>query len=200
MELLNELLKYAPFSFRLDYFICRSLFEFRSAFTSIGRLKEYSTEVWALLDSEAVPDVISTNLSHRLYLSTQCTSKIINFPKGDSSSYVFSLLTVPTTFRHQAVKLHSFFVEKSPLDIIIGLPTLSAMRENIDFVALCVSLQIGSEKVVLLLELDTKYTKKKLVKGENIETPSEDFTHIRFKRWPGVLGLIGRTGPGYPRR
>lgn len=129
-------------------------------------MKVYGTEVWTLLYSGGVPDVMSVELARRLYLSPQYTSKRIMVANGESSSCVGSLLDEPTIFGEQAVKLDFLVVNKSPFDLIIGLQTLTAMCARIDFGAQSVLVNIGSEEVVLSLEPDTKASEYKLMDGD----------------------------------
>lgn len=101
---------------------------------------------------------------------------MVTVTNDDSLSFVDSLLKVPTKFGGQAVKLDFLVVEKSPPDIIIGLPILLVMRGNMDFGANFVRLLTGTEWIVLPLERYIRSTEKKLVEGEYMGNPSGNFT------------------------
>lgn len=85
------------------------------------------------------------------YLSTNYISKKIKITKGDSVSYVGSLLKIPTTFGDHAVEMDYLVVEKYLFGLIIGLLTLSGMRANLDLGTQSFCLYIGSEEVVITL-------------------------------------------------
>lgn len=76
-------------------------------------------------------------------------------------------------FSDKAVKLDFFMVEKSPFDIITGLSMLTDMCANMEFGSQSVRLTIASEEMVL--PIYAKSTKNKLVEGEKLRTPGEEF-------------------------
>ena len=96
----------------------------RSRRLRLVTVKVYGTEAQALLDSGAVPKIISLKLASKLCLSPPPTEKHITVVDGGNAPCPGSLHQIPTPFGELIVKLDFLVVKGTPFDLIIGLPTL----------------------------------------------------------------------------
>lgn len=71
----------------------------------------------------------------------------IYFKNSEKNSSVCSLFNFPSALGNQAVKLNYLSLKKSPFDLIIVFPTLSAMARNMYFETRTVCLYIESNEV-----------------------------------------------------
>ena len=98
----------------------------------IVTLKVYGTEAEALLDSGAVPIIISPKLVAKICLSPQPTGKHTTVADGGSAPCLGSLLQMPTSFDGLVVNLDFLVVKGTPFDLIIGHPSSERLQACID--------------------------------------------------------------------
>ena len=131
----------------------------------------FATDVTALLDTGAVPNLISAELVDHLNLVSKETRKTITTADGSSSNCIGRLRNVPITFGHITVPLDFYVVRRTPLGLIVGIPSLEDMRAVLDLGSQHVDIRKGGEFVRLGLQPDTG---SPFVDPENTE--SEIFT------------------------
>ena len=85
-------------------------------------LKVYGTEAEALLDSGAVPNIISPKLVAKLSLSPQPTGKHITVVDGGNVPCLGALLQIPTSFGGLVVNSDFLVVKGTPFDFDHGTP------------------------------------------------------------------------------
>lgn len=132
--------------------------------------------VWYLLDSGAFPNIMSAELFRQFFLSQTYIERRVTIENRYISSRVGSSLSVPTTFKGQGVKLEYFLLVNSPFHLIIGLPTLSFSRANLDAGMQNFFLLTESEDVILPVYFYTKAAEKQIMRGEEIWTQPEYVT------------------------
>ena len=131
----------------------------------------YATDVPALLDTGAVPNLISAELVEHLNLLPKATRKTITTADGSNSSCIGRLRNVPITFGHITVHIDFYTIQNAPLGLIIGIPSLEEMRAVIDLGAQSVVIKQGDDSVRITMQPDTG---KPFLHPENTE--SEIFT------------------------
>ena len=99
---------------------------------SLVTVRVYSTVAQALLDSSAVPNLISPKLVSHLCLTPRPSKKRITVADGGNAPCNGVLLQVPTSFGELTVNLDYLVVEGTPFDLIIGLPSLEKPQACID--------------------------------------------------------------------
>lgn len=133
-------------------------------------VRMYGTPTQALLDSGAVPNLMSACLADTLYLSPLPTRKSITVADGHSTVSRGFLTGVHVSFGNVPVSFNFLVVDGTPFDIIIGCPALEMLQARIDMGEHHVTVTIGEQDVQLGLEHDTRFCAI-----ENV-TDSEDFT------------------------
>ena len=145
-------------------------------------VKIYSKEAQALLDSGAIPNLMSSRLSDELSLIPSPTSRQITVANGDTSQCIGTVSGVPVSFTDLVVPIDFLVVLNTPFDLIIGCPTLETMAARLDLRKQMVKLSFQGRTVHLGLEYDRSSTHV-----VNAGTDSEDFTS-------GVEGELNDTG------
>ena len=145
-------------------------------------VKIYSKEAQALLDSGAIPTLMSSRLSDELSLIPSPTSRQITVANGDTSQCIETVSRVPVSFTDLIVPIHFLVVLNSPFDLIIGCPTLETMAAQLDLRKQMVRLSFQGRTVHLGLEYDRPSTHV-----VNAGTDSKDFTS-------GIEGELNDTG------
>lgn len=130
----------------------------------------YGSDAQALLDSGAVPNIVSPQLVKRLSLTPEATTKHITVANGKNASCIGALHQIPVSFGGLVSKMDFLVVSGAPYDVIIGLPSLEELQTCMDLGQQHVEVTVDDQKARLGLEMDDG---RKLVDSS---TESEDFT------------------------
>ena len=130
----------------------------------------YNNEFQALIDSGAVPDLISKTVVDKIGLDLKPTEESIIVADGTSSKCIGQTAVVPLMFDKAKVKFKPLVMEVLPYDIIIGGPTLEKYSSKIDFGKQTITLKVDNQKIIIPLESEIRYA------GKADNTDSEDFT------------------------
>ena len=131
----------------------------------------YGTQMTALLDSGAIPNVMNASVASKLSLSPKPTSTKITVANGQKTTCLGSIEDVPVSFNVTVTSLNFLVVSGSTVDILIGYHTLEELQACIDLGHQSVRMMIGNKSVKMSLEFDQV---SPIVAGS--ETDSEDFT------------------------
>ena len=137
----------------------------------LTQVQIYATEVAALLDTGAVPNLISAELVDHLNLAPKATNRTITVADGSNSMCIGRLRNVPITFGHLTIHLDFLTVKNAPVSLLIGVPSMEEMRAVLDFGSQCVDIKKGDDFVRLSFRPDTGM----LFEGTT-ETEGEMFT------------------------
>lgn len=91
-------------------------------------VKIYASDSFALLDSGAVPNLISSKFVEQLNLVRKSTSKPITFLDGSNSTCMGRVCSVPITLGTLTIQLDFRLVKDAPLGTIIELLELTRMK------------------------------------------------------------------------
>lgn len=114
----------------------------------------YGTSTSALLDTGAVPNLISEELAKHLKLNPKPTLKTITVADGSNSSCIGRLRQIPVTFGRLTVHMDFLTVKDAPLGVIIGAPALEHMSAVMDLAGQFVDLTHDGTTVRVGLEPD----------------------------------------------
>ena len=106
--------------------------ELRTRQLRVTTVRVYGTTAHALLDSGAVPNIMSPNLVQKLSLTPKATAKHITVANGKNSACVGILDQVPVSFGSLVSKMDFLAVSGAPYGVIIGLPALEEIQACID--------------------------------------------------------------------
>ena len=126
----------------------------------------YSEPVYALLDSGAIPNVMSMKFAKKLNLEVTPTNRRIVVANGASDGCEGVVSNVPVAFGSIVMRLKFLVIENMPFDIIIGDPTQIQMKAKIDKYHATVKLKLNGVTETLNLEYEPEF-------GDNSE---DDFT------------------------
>lgn len=87
------------------------------------RMKRFGTKFNAVLNSEAVPNFVSTSLIEGIMFSPDETTRKIEVANGSSSLVQGVVKDVPVLFGDSWSPLNFAIMDESLLDVIIGSPT-----------------------------------------------------------------------------
>ena len=94
-------------------------------------VKVYGTYAQALLDSGAVPYLMSVSLAGVHPLSLEPRTKRITVTDGSNAVVRGFLERIPVSFGTLAVHFDFIVVEVTPVDVIIGCPALEMLQGRI---------------------------------------------------------------------
>ena len=134
-------------------------------------VKVYSSITQALLDSGAVPNLMSASLAGVLSLAPEATTKKITVADGTNAVVRGFLTEISVSFSNFTVRLDFLVVEGTPVDIIIGCPALEMLQARLDMGEQHVTITIGDQSVQMSFEYD-QYRMQDYQEG----TDSEEFT------------------------
>ncbi len=101
-----------------------------------------------MLDSGAVPNVMSENMIENLNVRmtpTRCRTKVAN---GDSEPCLGALTGVPVSMGDLVIPLDFSVMEESPYHAIIGLPTMIKLRARPDYFLMLLRIHLqGNSKI-----------------------------------------------------
>ena len=138
--------------------------------SSCDYCSSYGPDGQALLDSGAVPNIMSPYLKKRLCLTPDSMKKHITVADGKSSPFVGSLVQVPVSFGEPVSKMDFLVVTGTPHDVIVGMPSFEELQTCIDLGQQHIQVTVGAETIGISLEMDEDCKKP----GSGID--SEDFT------------------------
>ena len=136
----------------------------------ITTVRVYGTEAHAMLDSGAVPNIMSPKLVQKLSLTPKATKKHITVANGKDEPCMGILEQVPVSFGNLVSKMDFLVVNGAPYDVIIGLPALEEIQACIDLGRQHVQVTVNNRKTRLGLEMDNG------PREDESSTDSEDFT------------------------
>ena len=131
----------------------------------------YGTQMRALLDSGSILNVMNASVALKLSLSPKPTSMMITVSNGQKTTCLGSIQDVPVSFNGTVTSLNVIVVAGSPVDMLIGYPTLEELQACIDLDHQSVRVVLGNKTVKTSLEFDQV---RLIVAGS--ETDSEDLT------------------------
>ena len=129
-------------------------------------LTVYSEQVYALLDTGAIPNVMSVKLADKLRLTPIPTTRRIIVADGTSNSCEGTVVDVPVSFGKIVGHLKFLVLRSPPYELIIGLPTMVKLRCKLDVFNQTARFKHGSTTQTLPLEYEPEA-------GEDTE---DDFT------------------------
>ena len=98
----------------------------------VVELAVYSEAVYGLLDSGAIPNVMSDKLGRKLRLELSPTERRTIVADGTSRSCAESISGIPVSFGSKVMRLEFLVIASVPYDLIIDAPTLVEMWACID--------------------------------------------------------------------
>ena len=110
----------------------------------VVKLAVFSEAVYGLLDSGAIPNVMSDKLTKKLRLEISPTERSIIVADGNSGSCSGSISGIPVSFGSIVMRLDFSVIASVPYDLIICAPTLVEMHASLT----CITRQLRSEIVV----------------------------------------------------
>lgn len=138
----------------------------------VVKIKVYGMDSEALMDSGAVPNLISERLCNILSLPFDRRSVGLTVADGQRASSAETISDIPVSIDSLHISMDFYVMESPPFDVIMGVPTLEALRGCLDFGLRQVSLFAGDTKAVLPFE----YAVVEVPAATNSDTESEDFT------------------------
>ena len=134
-------------------------------------IRVYGTVTQALLDSGAVPNLMSSRLAESLSLRPEATTRSITVADGTKAVVCGIVHGAPVSFGGLTEPLDFLVVEGTPFDVIIGCPALEKLQACLDLGQQHVTITVNGDTVQLGFEYDTS-DYRLLHPG----TDSEDFT------------------------
>ena len=107
----------------------------------------YGTQMRALLESGSIPNVMNASVASKLSLSPKPTSTKITVANGQKTTCLGSIEDVPVSFNGTVTSLNFLVVAGSPVDILIGYPTLEELQACIDLGHQSARMVIGNKTV-----------------------------------------------------
>ena len=132
----------------------------------VVRLTVHSEHVYALLDSGAIPNVMSLELARKLKLELRPSSRRIIVADGSTNACEGIVDSVPVGFGNIVKKLRFMVIKSVPFHLIIGAPTLVLMCTSIDLYHHTVKIWYSGQTETLSLEYEPEF-------GDDTE---DDFT------------------------
>ena len=138
-------------------------------------VRVYGTTCSALLDSGAVPNIVSHPLAELLSLSPKDTGKKIRVADGSVSRCVGVLTDIPVAFDNIVVPTNFLVVSSPPCDLLLGVDLMNTLKASIDFGRQTLQISYKEERTRLNLEPDNLKIPP-LPSDSEDGTASEDFT------------------------
>eukprot|EP00172_Hildenbrandia_rubra_P002482 Plantae.Rhodophyta-Hildenbrandia_rubra.ctg3341.p1 GENE.Plantae.Rhodophyta-Hildenbrandia_rubra.ctg3341~~Plantae.Rhodophyta-Hildenbrandia_rubra.ctg3341.p1 ORF type:complete len:780 (+),score=121.43 Plantae.Rhodophyta-Hildenbrandia_rubra.ctg3341:795-3134(+) len=112
----------------------------------------FGLKIHVLLDSGAIPNIMSKTLADRLNVEVVESSRKLTVANGEGARSVGIVENLPVTFDSAPVAISFLALEATPFDLLLGMPTLVALQARMDLAAQVVTLNISGKKVILPLE------------------------------------------------
>ena len=138
----------------------------------VVQIKTFGTDAEALLDSGAVPNLISEKLCKKLSVDFNKKHIGLTVADGQRAHSIGTITDVPISFDDLHISMDFYVMKNPPFEVIIGVPTLEALRGCLDFGLQQVTLFAKDKKAVLPFE----YALIEVPIVNDSETDSEDFT------------------------
>ena len=106
-------------------------------------VRVFGTDVQAVLDTGAVPNLLSTSLAYDLGLTLKPTTKKITIANGKRSICRGLIENVPVSFAGIRVSMDFLVVNGMPFDVIIGAPALESLHAQLDLGQQTVKVSVG---------------------------------------------------------
>ena len=117
-------------------------------------LTVYSEPVYGLLDSGAIPDIMSSRLAEKLKLEVEPTNRRIIVANGASEGVQGVVSNIPVGFGKVVVRLKFLVMESVPFDLIISDPTQIKLRMKIDKYHSTVKVKMNGKSDTLNLQYE----------------------------------------------
>ena len=117
-----------------------------------GNVRVYGTTCSALLESGAVPNIMSHPLAKFLSLFPKDTGKKIRVADGSVSRCVGLFTDVPVTFDNIVVPTNFLVVSSPPCDLLLGADLMNTLKASIDFSKQTLQINYKGERTRLNLE------------------------------------------------
>lgn len=112
----------------------------------------HGLDTWALLDTGAVPDILSLSFAQKLSMRFTKITKGITVTNGQICSTVGIVQDLPIPLQDKKLSPKFLVVKYSPLDVIVGTTTIeSRLRDFRDYLQLLVKSIIDDSKIELLI-------------------------------------------------
>ena len=134
-------------------------------------IKMQGEYIQALLDSGAVPNLMSTEIATDLSLKIEPTTKKITVADGTMARCRGVVSDLPVHMDRIVCPMDFLVVDKPPVNVIIGMPTMETLRTRIDLGLRTVRLSFEGRTTEISLE----HERMRPIEAGN-ETASEDFT------------------------
>lgn len=130
--------------------------------------------VYSLLNTGAVPNLISTSLAKQLGLTFSYTKETITLADGTMTICHGAVRNIPVVFGELKTKMNFLVVDGVPIGVLIGIPEMEKLNKHIDLGGQYVELTIGRKSVRVGLELDHTINKvqEDESEDENLTTDS----------------------------
>ncbi len=109
----------------------------------VVKLAVYSEPVFGLLDSGAIPNVMSDTLAEKLRLQLSSTKRRIVLADGSTGDCAEILQEIPVSIADIVARLDFMVINSLPYHLIIGSPTLVDMCSCIDLYHQTVKVRIA---------------------------------------------------------
>lgn len=133
-------------------------------------IKIFETHIQALLDTGAVPNLVSRQLCEQLCVKPEKSEKSIKVADGSMAPTCENLKEIPIFFGGHPISLDFLVVYETPVDMIIGSPTLEKLEARIDMGHSYVTATIDGVDVQLSFE----YTNRKAKSTQASEETDSD--------------------------
>ena len=120
----------------------------------VAPVRIFGREIRALLDTGAIPNIISADLARQLCLLPKRTKQRITVADGSSANCIGRVKDVPITFGNLTASMDFLTIEKAPIGLIIGLPAMEDLQAKLDIGSRVVEIQLGKESARIGLEPD----------------------------------------------
>ena len=133
-------------------------------------VRVFLTDVQALLDTGAVPNLLSTSPAYDLGLTLKPTTKKMTVANGKRFIFHGSFETVPISLAGIRVSVDFLVFNGMPFDVTIGAPALVSLHVQLELGQQTVKVTVGD--LTAELNLDYGVSKNKFIGSS---TDSEDF-------------------------
>ena len=148
----------------------------------------------AWLNSRGIPNVRNASVASKLSLSPKPTSTKITVANGQKTTCLGSIEDVSVLFNGTVNSLNVLVVEGSPVDILIGNPTLEELQACIDLGHQSLRMVIRNKtvKIVWSLTQDVLSQVRRLIVKTSLLISSRSLQKVRRKKrsmWSPSLAM-----------
>ena len=120
----------------------------------VVRIQVYSEDTHALLDSGAIPNIISAQMVEKINLELKPTQRSIKVSNGSTERWSGIAKIVPVRFGEITVYLDFFVLPEVPYKVIIGATSLTDNRARIDMYDQYVKIRHKGKTEIINFEYD----------------------------------------------